>query len=677
MSRRVAVPVALLVAGVVGASLARPDVARAGSPMHPDVRLLDDAGDGVLESGRPVSPARTCGQCHDVEFIERHDFHATLGADERRAPGTVAGGRPWDTSAGPFGRWDPATNRRLALEDDARFDLGVADWLRTVGQRHVGGGPARLGADGRPLDGEGPRVETHALDPVTGRPAPWDWAASGTAELDCFLCHVPGARADLRRATLAAGRFRWAATATLVGTGLVAADGDGFRWVREAFTKHGTADRAKLPLGRPTAAACGACHLDPDAGTRGTFVGRDPRAGGQVVAPGRIADAALNLADKDARTGPFDVHAARLVGCTDCHHSLNDPARFAEAAGSRPGHLAYDARRLSVGEFVRTPSHDLAKGTSSRPHAAEGLDGTVRRCNGCHDVGDDHGRWLPDVGRHLQTLSCEACHVPHVPTPSVAQTDWTVLDAHGDPVVAHRGVEGAIDDPAALLTGYEPVLLPRRDADGRVRYVPHALATTWTWLGGVPERPVRPFDLRAAWFGADGAPHPDVVAALDTDRDGRLAASELALDTPAKVAAVRTRLVAVGVEAPRIVGTVEPTGLHHGIVGAGAIRRCETCHAPDGRLARPTVVATRVPAGATATFSAHASVALPGSLAGDAGGPLVHTPSTSAAGRYVLRQDDAGVLDLVGLVAFVGTVLGVAGHALARVVAHRRAGRTS
>jgi hypothetical protein len=97
----------------------------------------------------------------------------------------------------------------------------------------------------------------------------------------------------------------------------------------------------------------------------------------------------------------------------------------------------------------------------------------------------------------------------------------------------------------------------------------------------------------------------------------------------------------------------------------------------DGRLARPTVVATRVPAGATATFSAHASVGLAGSLAGDAGAPLVHTPSTSAAGRYVLRKDDAGVLDLVGLVAFVGTLLGVAGHALARVVAHRRAGRTS
>ena len=54
-------------------------LSHAGSPMHPDVPLLDAAGDRVLETGRPVSPVRTCGQCHDAEFIEAHDFHASVG----------------------------------------------------------------------------------------------------------------------------------------------------------------------------------------------------------------------------------------------------------------------------------------------------------------------------------------------------------------------------------------------------------------------------------------------------------------------------------------------------------------------------------------------------------------------------------------------------------------------
>jgi len=669
--------VALALGALVG-------LAHAGSPMHPDVPLLDTEGNRVLETGKPVSPVRTCGQCHDAEFIEGHDFHATLGFDERKAPGTVPGGRPWDTSAGPFGRWDPATNRRLALGDETSFDLGVADWIRTVGLRHVGGGPARLGESGKPLGSEsGSLPETHALDAATGRPVRWDWAASGTVELNCFLCHVAGARDDARRATLAAGRFEWAATATLAGTGLVAPAADGtYAYVREAFTRWGATDRTRMPLGRPTAAACGACHLDVVEGP--VPVGaveaarpRDPRSGGQVFSAQRVSDSAWNLRDKERRTHVFDVHAERLVGCTDCHHSLNDPARFVEADVSRPRHLAYDARRASVGEFVRRPSHDLAKGTSSRPHAASALDGTMRRCDACHDVLEDHGRWLPSARRHAQALSCEACHVPEVPAAAVAQTDWTVLDAAGRPMVAWRGVSGPVDDPASLVTGYQPVLLPRKESDGRTRLVPHTLETTWTWWGGSPERPVRPFDLRAALLAGPGVHHRDVLAALDVDRDGSLDPSELRLDAPAKVAAVRARLEAVGIERPRIVGTIEPTGLHHGIVSREATRSCEACHADGSLLARPFEVARYVPSGATTELVADARVWLAGRLVAGADGSLVYEPSPKEAGRYVLGHDDAGWIDRLGLLLLVGTALGVAGHAAARALAARRARRSS
>ncbi len=671
----------LLLAPAFG-GLASPS--RAGSPMHPDVPLLDEAGDRVLSTGRPVSPSRTCGQCHDVEFIEGHDFHASLGFSERGAPGTVPGGRPWDTSPGPFGRWDPATNRRLALDDDERFDLGVADWIRTVGLRHVGGGPARVGADGRSLGSPGgPRRETHVLDAVTGAPVPWDWTRSGTVELDCFLCHVAGARADARREALRAGRFAWAATATLAGTGLVEPAGDGtWRYVREAFTRWGSTDATRLPLGRPTDAACGACHLDvppgPEpVGTASSPVGRDPRAGGQVFSSRRLVDSALNLHDKERRARAWDVHAERLVGCADCHHSLNDPARFSEAGGSRPGHLTYDARRASLGDFVRRPSHELAKGASSRPHAASSLDGSLRRCDACHDVEASHGRWLPSVRRHTQALSCEACHVPEVATATVEQTDWTALDVRGEPVVTHRGVLGPVDDPASLVTGYEPVLLPRTDSDGRRRLVPHALSTTWTWLGGDPERPVRPFDLRAALFERPGVYRAEVLAALDGDGDGRLAGAELRLDAPEKVEAIRARLVAVGVSHPRIVGTVEPTGLHHGIVSREATRACETCHATDSRLTRPFEVAAHVPPGAETTFAADPHVELAGSLRPRADGALAYLPSNGAAGRYVLGHDDAPSVDRLGLWLLLGTAVGVAGHAVARVLAARRARRTS
>lgn len=140
--------VSLLIAGMMAAGLA----AAEDASLHPPIRLLDAAGTNVLESGRPVSPMRTCAGCHDTAYIESHSFHAALGHDERTAAGFVEGGRPWDYSPGPFGHWDPLDYRYLTPPGDERLDLGLADWVSLFGARHVGGGPARLGHAGRPLD---------------------------------------------------------------------------------------------------------------------------------------------------------------------------------------------------------------------------------------------------------------------------------------------------------------------------------------------------------------------------------------------------------------------------------------------------------------------------------------------------------------------------------------------
>ena len=81
--------VSLLIAGMMAAGLA----AAEDASHHPPIRLLDAAGTNVLESGRPVSPMRTCAGCHDTAYIESHSFHAALGHDERTAAGFVEGGR--------------------------------------------------------------------------------------------------------------------------------------------------------------------------------------------------------------------------------------------------------------------------------------------------------------------------------------------------------------------------------------------------------------------------------------------------------------------------------------------------------------------------------------------------------------------------------------------------------
>ncbi|MCC7137641.1 MAG: hypothetical protein IT460_04350 [Planctomycetes bacterium] len=670
--------VSTVLIALVAAGLVRGAAAADRSTTHPAVELLDAQGRPVLGSGAPVSPRTTCGACHDTSFVAAHGYHVAAGADERTAPGGVSDGRPFDVSPGPFGRWDPAAYRRLSLDDDERFDLGVADWVRTH-PRHVGGGPAEQTAAGRPLAQGGTRTETDALDPATGRPVRWDWAASGTAEPDCFLCHLATPDAAARAATLARGAFRWAATATLSRTGLVEPDdAGGWRFVRGRFDPDGTAPSARLPLRNPTSGACGACHFEATddrtaLGAAGPWSPRDPRGAGQVFSSQRLRDSGFNLRDRETLDVAFDVHAARLVGCADCHGSPSDPARPASGRAAAPRHLVVDARRPSVGEHLRAPSHDFGKGVSSRGHAARAHDGTMRGCAECHDVASSHGRWLPHAVRHLDALACEACHVPRVAMPAVETTDWTVPSPDGRPALAWRGVEGRVDDPASLVVGYEPVLLPHAGADGRTRLVPHHLATTWYWVAGPTARPVRAFDLVAAVSDGAGGWHPDVRAALDSDHDGAVSAAEQRLDTPAKADALARRLVAVGVPSPRIEGAVDPTAIHHGVVdGAHAVASCEACHADGSRVARPFEVSDRVPAGAVARLSPDAAVALPGAMAPDGRGRLVYAPEPAQAGRWVLGRDRPVLVDRVGALALVATVLGVLGHGAARWVASRR-----
>ncbi len=77
------------------------------SPLHPTFPLLDESGENVLETGNPVSTLNTCGACHDAEFIVSHSYHADVGLEDIRNPGQTASERPWDTSPGLFGKWNP------------------------------------------------------------------------------------------------------------------------------------------------------------------------------------------------------------------------------------------------------------------------------------------------------------------------------------------------------------------------------------------------------------------------------------------------------------------------------------------------------------------------------------------------------------------------------------------
>lgn len=654
------------------------------SPIHPTFSLLDESGEKVLDSGGPVSTMKTCGQCHDTAFIAAHSFHADLGLSDFTRPGQTGSGRPWDASPGAFGKWNPLMYRYLSLAGDERLDLGTADWIRLFGGRHTGGGPAAISREGKPLDELAPQPgdpETSAHDPLTGETITWDWQASGTVEMNCFLCHLENPNNEARLEALESGQFRFASTATLLGSGIVEGRDGSWEWKPEAFDQNGELKREYLTIQDPTNENCAQCHgvvhTDPDVPLVLSACTWETATTGQVISPQRISASGMNIADKERYNQPWDVHAERQLKCTDCHFSLNNPSYYQEAAESRPNHLVYDPRRLEIGEYLQRPSHEFARGQSAQYTVAPELKGTMRRCEACHDA-SGHASWLPYTDRHLEAVACESCHIPRMYAPAIQHYDWTVLNMDSQPVNTCRGIE-LTNAPALvastdadyipitvtnLVTGFQPVLMLRQNLDDAPSLAPYNLVTSWYWTyedayGNT--RPVRLEDLQAAWYAENGYA-PEIIAVFDDDGDGLLNHSELVLDSAEKQALIAARLEALGLRNPRIQGEIQPYSINHNVgISETAIKNCQTCHSAESRLAQPIKLVDYLPGGVIPEFIEDTNTINSGELYID-GGALYYQPVTSQEGLYIFGKDRVRWVDWLGALAFLGVLAGVFTH---------------
>jgi hypothetical protein len=90
-------------------------------PAHNGIILRDAAGAPIAAgatTNNAFSTKGTCGQCHDYDAIEKHSYHAQLGANEQRGwnpfnanssdkyvSGPATKGKPWVQSPGHVGKW--------------------------------------------------------------------------------------------------------------------------------------------------------------------------------------------------------------------------------------------------------------------------------------------------------------------------------------------------------------------------------------------------------------------------------------------------------------------------------------------------------------------------------------------------------------------------------------------
>lgn len=640
-----------------------------GPIAHPVFPILDEAGNNVLDTGNPMSTIKTCGSCHDAEFIATHSFHADMGMADMSLPGQVENGHPWDTSPGPYGKWSPLTYRYLTPGGDSPFDLGTASWVQLFGPRHVGGGPAATDVDGTPLTEvsvSGTDPTTHVLD-ENGDVTTWDWKKSGIEEMNCFLCHIGNPNTNARNFMLETGRFRWANTATLFGTGIVniAADGT-YTWNADAFDADGNLLPKYTKMRDPKNDACGQCHGDVYSDPKTPVVlngepGDNTATTGEIFSPQRINVSGMNIAQKETLDRAFDIHAERAVGCVDCHPSQNNPAYFRGNPSNSLSHLIFDARRMDLGAYLKEPSHQFAKGQTTQGINDPETNNTMRDCEGCHDPYTGH-QWLPYKSSHFNSLSCQTCHIPHMYAPAIQQVDWTVITVDGTGKKLYRGINGPLADPASLVTGFKPSLALEKQFKDEPVVSPFNMISSWYWVTGTPEHPVREMNLHAAYLDGDNY-RADVLAVFDSNGDGALSNAELRLDTPEKEALIKQNLEALGVSNPHIVAETQPYDISHDVTNSDfAVKDCTVCHSKNSVLAQPMTLASYMPGGAVPAVFGSDSVANAGEIITNDDGSVAFKPNPAKEGLYIFGYSSVWWIDWLGILAFLGVLGGVVVH---------------
>lgn len=653
------------------------EISQAASMFHPDFALLDEQGLNVLESGAPVSGIKTCGTCHDTQFIASHSFHSDLGLSDY----TESSGL--NSSNGTFGKWDPINYGFLSQSTDQLLDLGTAAWLQRNAASLVGGGPGTQSRyDGKSLtEIELSKVDKFVIDPQTGEEIAWDWEASGLLEMDCFVCHIPQPNFEARKNSIEEGDFRGAATATLFGSGIVSRVEGRLNYPPEAFDLNGNLKQSVIKIQDPTNQNCAACHGEVHTSFREPFAidACDPDMSltattGQLISSQKINQSGMNIKEKEDQARSWDIHAERALECTDCHFSVNNPIFSIETDGVYPSHLTYDPRKLGIGEYLQQPDHNFARGESAQYNTAADFKGSMRRCESCHDARKEHESFLPYTGQHFNALACESCHIPKMYAPALEMVDWTFINADGSAGKLCRGVTGDGSTVTDLVTGFDPILMQRFNINGSESLTPYNLVSSWYWVytdSNGNTRPIREIDLKKVFLSEVGY-NPVIVDLFDENGDKELQTEETRIVTSAQVSALVFEFEALGLNNPRIEGQVQPYSINHNVTGEYAVRECEECHSETSRVSSPMRLASYVPGGVEPDFVEGNNVKASGDFVSMPDGSLYYQPVNTRDLIYVFGKDSMAIVDWFGAFALLMTILGVAGHGTLRYLAYLR-----
>lgn len=420
--------------------------------IHPDVTLLDSAGQPVGQSNLPLSTEQTCGDCHDTGFIAKNHDHP-------------------------------------------------------------------------------PHIASN-----------------------CLLCHSENYDAEAYFSTRQSTEASWAAVAGITQTALVNWQDDGWHWSDQVLNGSDEISAEQLGIKASDSEVCAQCHgivhnsSEPLTIVMDEPIGRLTLKEGAIFSGQRLSDTALSVVGDVDLHRTFDIHAERLVECTDCHRAANNPVHGG-AHGSNLSHLAHDPRQADLSEFLERPDHNLIIGVA-------GGDGN---CKGCHEPEENHSEWLPDVAKHFEALTCQACHITELFGPAKQWVDNSLRDEKGQPIVLWRSV----DATTHAVSGFKPLLLQRPD-DGK--FAPYNVTLTRYWRDAQTNSAVDMALVSQAWQNT-------TLPAATTD-------TQL---SPEAIAQMTVALQNLGIAEPQLANKLEQIPINHGVSrDQWAQKDCQACHSEDG-----------------------------------------------------------------------------------------------
>lgn len=461
----------------------------ADSPvLHPAIPLYDENGAHVLDSNKPYSSRRSCGNnggsgCHDYDAITKA-YHFQFGRDEASDDFGPKRGLSRLVSSGYYGGYNcmGGNNNPIVLAKKSNkaatdfADKGSAGWITRCNGCHQGGGWMEKDRNGKRYDETDPNPvaqfdgdyynrgsDSNNRAATSDVISQWDWKKSGVAEADCMFCHADFTKLkkfdpqlNTTGASDALTHFR-----TLRGTYL-AAEGF-FRYMGTAIleflninaTSDTTMDKSAVVFSRSTSMPSGD-HIMVHTTTTPTYY-LELGADGQPVVK-------WNAAAFDANR-KIVIPMLRFPGndnCMNCHRTSNSRRGFyglGEAAAA-----TYDGD----GNIIPDYKDDVHKG---KVWTENGVARSIDNCNTCHSRGYfkgdtanadlDANHDIPkgnsemtirdDLDYTPKAKSCIYCH-NDAQTPSIPSGHKDMLSAHRERWKTSGHMAGYPQDTLSRIT---------------------------------------------------------------------------------------------------------------------------------------------------------------------------------------------------------------------------------